>query len=167
MSQLLVFSFAFDSFCVLLQPSNKQLSPQVEQLLEAEQEKLHSNMKYFVTTGLLAFFYCLHIGEQDYCPFSKSSLTHTHTQWVEVQSELLSSVILLFWIAGWLVSYQLYYVTTHAPSSYRKYHWHLREAQIEPPLIECEWDFRVQAYVQYVDTSHFGYNFKIYVDQIT
>jgi hypothetical protein len=40
-------------------PESKQLSPQVEQLLEAEQEKLHSNMAYFVTTGLLAFFLLL------------------------------------------------------------------------------------------------------------
>jgi hypothetical protein len=23
--------------------------------------------------------------------------------------------------------------------------WHSGEAQIEPPLIECEWDFRIQA----------------------
>jgi hypothetical protein len=29
----------------------------------------------------------------------------------------------------------------------QKQQWHSREAQIEPPLFECEWAFRIQANV--------------------
>jgi hypothetical protein len=47
---------------------------------------------------------------------------------------------------GGLVSYLVYHVTTH-PLAIQKQHWHLREAQIESPLTECEWAFRTQAYV--------------------
>jgi predicted nuclease with RNAse H fold len=35
------------------------------------------------------------------------------------------------------VSLVPYYVTTHPPAI-QKQHWHSREAQIEPPLFECE-----------------------------
>jgi hypothetical protein len=31
------------------------------------------------------------------------------------------------------------------PPAIQKQHWYSREAQIEPPLIECEWAFRIQA----------------------
>jgi hypothetical protein len=32
-----------------------------------------------------------------------------------------------------------YYVIAHPPAI-QKQHWHSREAQIEPPLIECEYN---------------------------
>jgi hypothetical protein len=34
-----------------------------------------------------------------------------------------------------------------SPSAIQKQHWHSREAQIELPLMECEWAFRIRAYV--------------------
>jgi hypothetical protein len=37
-----------------------------------------------------------------------------------------------------------YSVTTHPPAI-QKQQWHSREAQIESPLIECEWAFRIRA----------------------
>jgi hypothetical protein len=50
-----------------------------------------------------------------------------------------------FWIAGGLESYTI--LCDYPPSSYsiQKQYWHSREAQIELPLIECEWAFRIQA----------------------
>jgi hypothetical protein len=44
------------------------------------------------------------------------------------------------------VSVVPYYVTAHPPAI-QKQNWHSKEAQIEPPLIECEceWAFRIQA----------------------
>jgi hypothetical protein len=33
------------------------------------------------------------------------------------------------------------------PPAIQKQHWNSIEAQIEPPLIECEWAFRIRAYV--------------------
>jgi hypothetical protein len=73
----------------------------------------------------------------------------THTQWVEVKSELLSSAChSWFWIARGLVSYLTMRLYTHPPAI-QKQHRHLREAPTEPPLIqcECEWAFRIQPYV--------------------
>jgi hypothetical protein len=52
-----------------------------------------------------------------------------------------------FWIAGGLVSYLTRWLVTTHPPAIQKQHWHPREAQIEPPLIECEWAFRIQAYI--------------------
>jgi hypothetical protein len=34
-----------------------------------------------------------------------------------------------------------------SPPAIQKQHWHSREAQIELPLMECEWAFRIRAYV--------------------
>jgi hypothetical protein len=81
-----------------------------------------------------------------YCSYSKSSLTLTLNEWRFNLS--FSCVSILFWIAGWLVSYVPYYVSTHPPAI-QKQHWHLREAQIEPPPIECEceWAFRIEGYM--------------------
>jgi hypothetical protein len=36
---------------------------------------------------------------------------------------------------------------TTDPPAIQKQHWHSREAQIEPPLCECEWAFGIQAKV--------------------
>jgi hypothetical protein len=47
-----------------------------------------------------------------------------------------------FWTAGGLVSPRTQWLLTFPIS---KQHWHSREAQIEPPLIECEWAFRIRA----------------------
>jgi hypothetical protein len=58
-----------------------------------------------------------------------------------------------FWVRmlflnSWRVSVVPYYVTTHPPAI-KKQHSHSKEAQIEPPLIECEceWAFRIRAIV--------------------
>ena len=50
----------------------------------------------------------------------------------------------MLFLNSWRVSVVPYYVTTHPPAI-QKQHWHSREAQIEPPLIECEWAFRIRA----------------------
>jgi hypothetical protein len=62
--------------------------------------------------------------------------------------------VLMLFLNSWRASVIPYSVTTHPPAI-RKLHWHSREAQIEPPLIECEceceWAFRIRAIV-YQDT---------------
>jgi hypothetical protein len=54
----------------------------------------------------------------------------------------------------WMASDEPYHVTTHPPAI-QKQHWQSREAQIEPPLIEyeyeCEWAFRIRAFNSYSD----------------
>ena len=74
-------------------------------------------------------------------------LTHTDTQRVEVQSELLyMSVLFLNTVAGGLRSHTVGY-DTNTLKLFKKLHWHSREAQIEPPPFEFEWAFRIQAFV--------------------
>jgi hypothetical protein len=53
----------------------------------------------------------------------------------------------MLFLNTWRVSAVPYYATTHRPAAIQKQHWHSREAQIEPPLIECEWAFRIWAKV--------------------
>jgi hypothetical protein len=74
-------------------------------------------------------------------PYSKSSLTLN--EWRFNLSLSWASVLFL---NMWRVSVLPYYGTTHPPAI-QKQHWHSREAQIEPPLIECEWAFRIRALV--------------------
>ena len=69
----------------------------------------------------------------------------THTQRVEVQSELPSSVSAVFEQLEGEYSHIVRYDTN--PPAIQKQHWHSREAQIEPPLFECEWAFRIQVIV--------------------
>jgi hypothetical protein len=78
-----------------------------------------------------------------YHPYSKSSLTLTLNEW---KFNLSFSRVSLLFLNSWRVSVVPYYVTTH-PLAILKQHWHSREAQIEPPLIECERALRIQAYV--------------------
>jgi hypothetical protein len=79
-------------------------------------------------------------------PYSKS---HSHSctlnEW-KFNLSFSRLVWLLFLDSSWRVSVVPYYMTTHPPAV-QKQHWHSREAQIEPPLIECEWAFRIQALV--------------------
>jgi hypothetical protein len=60
------------------------------------------------------------------------------------------SWVSVLFLNSWRVSVVPYYVTTHLPAI-QKQHWHSGEAQIEaqiePPLFECEWTFRIQALV--------------------
>jgi hypothetical protein len=49
-----------------------------------------------------------------------------------------------FWIVGGLVSYLTIWLLTLQLFK-NSIAWHSREAQIEPPLIECEWAFRIRA----------------------
>jgi hypothetical protein len=72
-------------------------------------------------------------------PYSKSSLTLN-----EWKLNLSFSRVSLLFLNSLSVSVVPYYVTNHPPAI-QKQHWHSREAQIEPPLIECEWAFRIQA----------------------
>jgi hypothetical protein len=51
-----------------------------------------------------------------------------------------------FWIAGWYSHIESYDTN---PSAIQKQQWQSREAQIEPPLFECEWAFRIQTLVSY------------------
>ena len=72
-------------------------------------------------------------------PYSKSSLTLN-----EWKLNLSFSRLSLLFSSSWRASVIPYYVTTHPPAI-QKQHWHSREAQIELPLIECEWAFRIRA----------------------
>ena len=84
-------------------------------------------------------------------PYSKSSLTLT-----EWKFNLSFSRVSLLFFNSWRASVVPYYVTTHPPAI-QKQHWHSREAQIEPPLIECkcEWLFRIRALVsKHVGSSY-------------
>jgi hypothetical protein len=47
-----------------------------------------------------------------------------------------------FWTAGGLVSPCTQWLLIF---TIPKQHWQSREVQIEPPLIECEWAFRIRA----------------------
>jgi hypothetical protein len=80
---------------------------------------------------------------EDIRPYSKSSLTLN-----EWRFNLSFSWVSVLFLNSWRVSVVPHYVTTHPPAI-QKQHWHLREAQIEPPLVECEceWAFRIQAIV--------------------
>jgi hypothetical protein len=76
-------------------------------------------------------------------PYSKSSLTLN-----EWRFNLSFSWVSMLFLNSWRVimsSHRVRYDTS--PPAIQKQHWHSREAQIEPPLIECEWAFRIQALV--------------------
>jgi hypothetical protein len=75
--------------------------------------------------------------------YSKSSLTLK-----EWRFNLSFPWVSVLFLNSWRVSPVPYYVTTHPPAI-QKQHWYSREAQIEPPLFECEheWAFRIQAYI--------------------
>jgi hypothetical protein len=76
-------------------------------------------------------------------PYSKSSLTLALNEW---RFNLSFSWVLMLFLNSWRVSVVPYYVATHHPAI-QKQHRHSRKAQIEPPLIECEWAFRIRALV--------------------
>jgi hypothetical protein len=61
----------------------------------------------------------------------------------------------MLFLNSWRVSVVPYYVTTRPPAI-QKQHWHSREAQIEPPLFECECEcgFRIQALVFFWQFEH-------------
>jgi hypothetical protein len=76
---------------------------------------------------------------QNLRPYSKSSLTLN-----EWRFNLSFSRVSMLFLNSWRVSSHIVrYDTT--PPAIQKQHCHSREAQIEPPLIECEWAFRIRA----------------------
>jgi hypothetical protein len=77
-------------------------------------------------------------------PYSKSSLTLN--EWRLNPS--FSRVSMLFW-NSWRVSSHIVRYDT-SPPAIQKQHWHSREAQIQPPLIECEWAFRIRALISVI-----------------
>ena len=48
-----------------------------------------------------------------------------------------------FWIARGL----MLHLSDYSPPAFQKWQWQSQEAQIEPPLVKCEWAFRVRALV--------------------
>jgi hypothetical protein len=74
-------------------------------------------------------------------PYSKSSLTLNEWRF----NPSFSWVSMLF-LNSWRVSSHIVRYDTSAPAI-QKQRWRSREAQIEPPLIECEWAFRIRAWV--------------------
>jgi hypothetical protein len=73
---------------------------------------------------------CCYVGLRAY---SKSSLTLT-----EWRFNLSFSWVSMLFLNSWRASVMPYSVTTHPPAIQKLQHWHSREAQTEPPLIECE-----------------------------
>jgi hypothetical protein len=53
----------------------------------------------------------------------------------------------MLFLNSWRASATLYSATTHPPAI-QKQHWQSREAQIELPLIECEWAFRIRRLIK-------------------
>jgi hypothetical protein len=78
-------------------------------------------------------------------PYSKSSLTfdewrfNLSCSWVSMQT-------MLFLRNSWRVSSHMVRYDT-SPPTIQKQQWHSSEAHIELPLIECEWAFRIRAWV--------------------
>jgi hypothetical protein len=72
-------------------------------------------------------------------PYSKSSLTLN-----EWRFNLSFPWVSVLFLNTWRVSNHIARYDT-SPPAIQKQHWHSREAQIEPPLIECEWAFRIRA----------------------
>ena len=60
---------------------------------------------------------------------------------------------------SWRVSSRIGYHTN--PPAIKKLHWHSSEAQIEPPLFECdcEWAFRIQAF----DSCNYERNLQLFL----
>jgi hypothetical protein len=83
-------------------------------------------------------------------PYSKSSLTLTLNEWRFNFNLSFSRVSMLF-LNSWRVSSHIVRYDT-SPPAIQKQQWHSREAQIESPLIECEWAFRIRALVYFWGT---------------
>jgi hypothetical protein len=71
--------------------------------------------------------------------FYKSSLTLS-----EWRFNLNFSWVSMLFLNSWRVSSHIVRYDTNPPAI-QEQHWHSREAHIEPPLIECEWAFRIRA----------------------
>jgi hypothetical protein len=82
-------------------------------------------------------------------PYSKSSLALTLNKWRFNLS--FSWVSMLFLNSCRVSSYIVRYDTN--PPAIQKQDWHWREAQIEPPLIECA--FRIRAQVNFTVVLRF------------
>jgi hypothetical protein len=54
----------------------------------------------------------------------------------------------MLFLNSWRVSSHIVRYETNPPAMQKQDQWHSREAQIEPPLFECEWAFRIQAITQ-------------------
>jgi hypothetical protein len=78
---------------------------------------------------------------------------HSHAL-IEWKFNLSFSRVSLLFLNSWRVSVVPSYVTTHPPAI-QKQHSHSREAQIEPPRIECEWAFRILFGTSYWKTANF------------
>jgi hypothetical protein len=87
----------------------------------------HSNLKIFIL--------CIRL--QSLRPYSKSSLTLN-----EWRFNLSFSWMSVLFLNSWRVSSHIVRYDTNPPAI-QKQQWHSRKAQIEPPLIECEWAFRI------------------------
>jgi hypothetical protein len=93
---------------------------------------------------LLRFPFCHNVFRNQrwhFHPYSKSSLTLNEWRF----NLSFSSVSMLF-LNSWRVSSHIVRYDTNPPAI-QKQHWHSREARIEPPLIECEWAFRIRAFM--------------------
>jgi hypothetical protein len=80
-------------------------------------------------------------------PYSTSSLTLTLNEW---GFNLNFSWVSMLFLNSWRVSRHIVRYDSNPPAI-QKQHWHSREAQIEPPHIECqcEWAFRIRALAVY------------------
>jgi hypothetical protein len=95
-------------------------------------------VQHTIDSSIISKSYSL-LQNLDSRPYSKSS--HTLNEW---RFNLSFSWVLMLFLNSWRVSVVPYSATTHPPAI-QKQHWHSREAQIEQPLIECEWAFRIRA----------------------
>jgi hypothetical protein len=80
--------------------------------------------------------------------YSKTSLTLK-----EWRFNLSFPWVSVLFFNSWRVSSRIVRYDTNPPAI-QKHHWHSREAQIEPPLFEYEWAFRIQALVFNIWVSH-------------
>jgi hypothetical protein len=68
--------------------------------------------------------------------------------------DLNFSWVSMLFLNSWRVSSHIVRYDTNPPAIQKQY-WHSREAHIEPPLIECEWAFRLRAYISYFKLSFY------------
>jgi hypothetical protein len=80
--------------------------------------------------------------------YSKTSLTLK-----EWRFNLSFPWLSMLFLNSWRVRSHIVRYDTNPPAI-QKHHWHSREAQIERPLFEYEWAFRVQALVFNIWVSH-------------
>jgi hypothetical protein len=93
---------------------------------------------YFVSFILNSFFHLKSLN-LDYRLCILKAHSHSLNEW---RFNLSFSWVSTLFLNNWSVNSHIVRYDTN-PAAIQKQHWHSREAQIEPPLFECESAFRI------------------------